>query len=96
LEADTAGLRAKRRITPRKVPIAALPEDQRPRQLALLAKMLTDTVKMIAYRAETALVGLLRPQLPIVKSVWTDDVGFPLPMGHKLGRDAIARLRDSS
>jgi len=25
--------------------------------------MLTDTVKMIAYRAETALVGLLRPHL---------------------------------
>jgi hypothetical protein len=63
LEADTADLRAKRRITPRKVPIASLPEDQRPRQLAPLAKMLTDTVKMIAYRAETALVGLLRPHL---------------------------------
>jgi hypothetical protein len=63
LEADTADLRAKRRITPRKVSIASLPEDQRPRQLAPLAKMLTDTVKMIAYRAETALVGLLRPHL---------------------------------
>ena len=63
LEADTAVLRAKRRFTPRKVPIASLPEDQRPRQLAPLGKMLTDTVKMIAYRAETALVGLLRPHL---------------------------------
>ena len=28
-----------------------------------LAKTLTDTIKMIAYRAETALVGLLRPHL---------------------------------
>jgi hypothetical protein len=63
LEADTAALRIKRRDTPRKVPIASLPEDQRPRQLAPLGKMLTDTVKMIAYRAETALVGLLRPHL---------------------------------
>jgi hypothetical protein len=63
LEADTADLRIKRRATPRKVPIASLPHDQRPRQLAPLGKMLTDTVKMIAYRAETALVGLLRPHL---------------------------------
>lgn len=63
LEADTATLCTKRRETPRKVPISTLPEDQRPRQLAPLGKMLTDTVKMIAYRAETALVGLLRPHL---------------------------------
>lgn len=63
LETDTADLRIKRRTTPRKVPIASLPQDQRPRQLAPLGKMLTDTVKMIAYRAETALVGLLRPHL---------------------------------
>lgn len=63
LEADLAGLRAKRRGTPRKVPLSSLPEDERPRQLAPLGKTLTDTVKMIAYRAETALVGLLRPYL---------------------------------
>jgi hypothetical protein len=63
LETDTADLRIKRRNTPRKVPIASLPEDQRPRQLVPLGKMLTDTIKMIAYRAETALVGLLRPHL---------------------------------
>jgi hypothetical protein len=63
LEADTAELRAKRREVPRKVAIASLPEEERPRQLVPLGKMLTDTVKMIAYRAETALVGLLRPHL---------------------------------
>lgn len=63
LEADAADLRHQRRKTPRKVTLASLPEDQRPRQLAPLGKMLTDTVKMIAYRAETALVGLLRPHL---------------------------------
>jgi hypothetical protein len=63
LEADLESLRAKRRTTPRKVPISSLPEDERPRQLAPLGKTLTDTVKMIAYRAETALVGLLRPYL---------------------------------
>ncbi|MDA0322445.1 MAG: hypothetical protein O2923_06975 [Verrucomicrobia bacterium] len=63
LETDTADLRAKRRETPRKVAIASLPQEERPRQLVPLGKMLADTVKMIAYRAETALVGLLRPHL---------------------------------
>lgn len=63
LEADAAELRLKRRQTLRKVTLDELPESERPRQLRPLGKMFTDTVKMIAYRAETALVGLLRPHL---------------------------------
>jgi transposase-like protein len=63
LEDDAAELRLKRRQTHRKVPLASLPENERPRQLRPLGKMFTDTVKMIAYRAETTLVGLLRPHL---------------------------------
>jgi len=63
LEADASELRLTRRLTPRKVSIASLPERERPRQLVPLGKMFTDTIKMIAYRAETALVGLLRPHL---------------------------------
>jgi hypothetical protein len=63
LEADLGNLRARRRDTLKKVAIGTLPESERPRQLVPLGKMLTDTVKMIAYRAETALVGLLRSHL---------------------------------
>ena len=63
LQAESDELKARRRATPRKVTLADLPEDQRLRQLLPLAKTLTDTIKMIAYRAETALVGLLRPHL---------------------------------
>jgi transposase-like protein len=63
LEAEADEWRLQRRKTPKKVTLDSLPEDQRPRQLAPLGKMLTDTVKMIAYRAETALVGLLRTHL---------------------------------
>ena len=55
--------RAERWKLEKKVPIETLPEDQRPTQLLPLNKLLTDTVKMIAYRAETALVGLLIPHL---------------------------------
>lgn len=63
LQTDLADLRGQRRKIPRKVSLDSLPENERPRQLAPLAKMMTDTVKMIAYRAETALVGLVRPHL---------------------------------
>lgn len=63
LEADLENLRGRRRDTPKKIEIGKLPEGERPRQLVPLGKMLTDTVKMIAYRAETALVALLRPHL---------------------------------
>ena len=63
LEVELDQRRLQKRQTPRKVTIDSLPEDQRPTQLQPLGKMLTDTVKMIAYRAETALVALLRPHL---------------------------------
>lgn len=56
-------LRAKRKQTPRKVELSSLPEEQRPTALRPLNKTLTDTIKMIAYRAETALVALLIPHL---------------------------------
>ena len=63
LEMLAAEQRLKRRQTPKKVALDTLPADQRPSQLRPLGKLFTDTVKMIAYRAETALVGLLRPHL---------------------------------
>ena len=63
VQAELARLRAKRKEIPRKVTINSLPEVQRPTQLLPLNKTLTDTVKMIAYRAETAMVSILRRYL---------------------------------
>ena len=60
-ELDT--LRGQRKATPRKVTLDRLPEGERPSQLKPLTKALADTVKMIAYRAETAMVTLLRRHL---------------------------------
>jgi len=62
-QAELEQLRAQRKQTKRKVPLSELPQEQRLTQLLPLNKILTDTVKMIAYRAETALVGLLLPHL---------------------------------
>lgn len=63
IQADLAALRAKRKGMPKKVTIDSLPKQDRPTQLAPLGKMLSDTVKMIAYRSETAMVALLRRHL---------------------------------
>ena len=60
---DLEELRQKRRTIPRKIALSELPEAERPNQLPPLRKALVDTVKMIAYRAETAMVGLLRRHL---------------------------------
>lgn len=60
---ELAGLRLERKWTPRKVTLDSLAEDQRPNELLPLGKMLCDAVKMIAYRAETAMVALLRRHL---------------------------------
>jgi prepilin-type processing-associated H-X9-DG protein len=60
---ELARLRLERKWTPRKVTLDSLPEEQRPNELLPLGKMLCDTVKMIAYRAETAMVALLRRHL---------------------------------
>jgi transposase-like protein len=55
--------RAKRKAVARKVTLDSLPVADRPTELLPLNKMLCDTVKMVAYRAETALVALLRRHL---------------------------------
>ena len=55
--------KADRKAEKKKVSLDSLPKDNRPTQLLPLNKQLADAVKMIAYRAETALVGVLRRYL---------------------------------
>ena len=63
VQSDLEGLCQARKKIPRKIALCELPEAERPNQLLPLRKTLVDTVKMIAYRAETALLGLLRRHL---------------------------------
>lgn len=63
LQVQLGKLRAQRKEASKKVRIDSLPPEQRPSALAPLSKQLCDAIKMIAYRAETALVGLLRRHL---------------------------------
>ena len=81
LEEQLAELKIKRKATPRHVPLKELPAEQRFRRLAPHKKQLVDTIKMIAYRAETALASLLGPELArpaearsVLQGIFTDHV----------------------
>lgn len=63
LEAEITALKAERKAQPRHITIAELPEAQRIEQLAPARKQFMDSVKLIAYRAESALVQLAREKL---------------------------------
>jgi hypothetical protein len=60
-ELDTR--KAERKETPHHIRIDELPEEARFRQLSAQSKQLVDTIKMIAYRAETAMANSLREHL---------------------------------
>lgn len=55
LEERLKAVKAKRKETPKHITLEELPEDQKFHRLATAKKRLTDTIKMIAYRAETAM-----------------------------------------
>ena len=63
LQQQVQTLKASRKATPRHIPVTKLPEPDRFRQLSTQSKHLIDTIKMVAYRAETAMANLLREHL---------------------------------
>lgn len=63
LESDLIAARNKRRETPKHIPFDELPSEHKFERLAPTRKLVLDTVRMIAYRAETALAALARPEL---------------------------------
>ena len=56
-------LKAQRKATKRHIPYAELPPEAQFDRLSTQSKHLIDTIKMIAYRAETAMVQLLRQNM---------------------------------
>jgi len=68
-EVNVVKLKEQRATTPKKVPLKELPEKERFTRLPAASKHLVDTIKMIAYRAETALVGLVSQKLERAEDV---------------------------
>lgn len=62
-EAQLIELKNQRKGQERKIPISQLPEAERFDQLSNRSKHFIDTIKIIAYRAETALVHILREKI---------------------------------
>jgi transposase len=63
LENELTGLKERRASTPKHLDWDDLPEQDKFERLASSRRRLTDTVKLVAYRAETAMSGLLRESL---------------------------------
>jgi hypothetical protein len=63
LRAEVDELKAQRKALPRHIPYKDLPEDARFDRLSTQSKHLVDTIKMIAYRAETAMAQIVRQKM---------------------------------
>jgi len=71
LQAQLIELKAKRKATDRHIAVKDLPEDQRFTQLSTYSKHFVDAIKMVAYRAETAMANFLRESLTRVDEART-------------------------
>ena len=63
LEVEIDDLKRRRKNTPHHIPVKSLPEEERFTRLRTERKHFIDTIKMIAYRAESSLASLLREHL---------------------------------
>jgi hypothetical protein len=63
LQEEVVALKAERKATKRHIPFHDLPEEERFKRLSMQSKHFIDTIKMIAYRAETAMAQTLREKL---------------------------------
>jgi hypothetical protein len=64
LKADLATLKADRKVTEHYVKIQDLPETERFRKLGAASKHFLDTIKIVAYRAESAMANIVREFMP--------------------------------
>jgi hypothetical protein len=60
LEEEVKRLKKERKETARHIPVNELPEEEQFKPLSTRSKYLIDTLKMIAYRAESAMANILR------------------------------------
>ena len=63
LQQEVDDLKAKRKATKRHITYKELPEEARIERLSTQSKHLIDTIKMIAYRAETAMAQIIREKM---------------------------------
>jgi prepilin-type processing-associated H-X9-DG protein len=92
LQAQLDQAKAERKDLARRLPVKDLPEAEKIKRLRPLRKQFMDTIKMIAYRAETGLCALLRDEVgrledvrPLVRQLFRQDANlFPDPENQRL------------
>ncbi len=90
LEQQITELKDCRRQTPRHVKFSDLPPEDRFRKLGMKSKYFIDTIKMIAYRAETATVNIIRETMSrgnearrLLRSLYVTDADLVPDYGRK-------------
>lgn len=86
LQAQIAEVKQQLSRRPTHVPIRSLPPELRPNTLLPVRKAFCDHIKMVAYRAETAMASVLRQQVPDAAS---DDVRSLLQELFKADADLV-------
>lgn len=66
LQAKLVALKASRKATDRHIAVKDLPDDQRFKQLSTHSKHFVDAIKMVAYRAETAMANFCASPSPVL------------------------------
>ena len=81
-------LKAKRKATKKHIPFNELPEEARFERLSTQSKHFIDTIKMIAYRAETAMAHVVREKMTrhddarrLLRAIYDTEIDL-LPDGH--------------
>ena len=96
IEKDLETAKTKRKNTPKRLKLDELPEEERFERLAPTRKLLLDTIRMTAYRAETAMASLIRKRFKkpdearsVLKSLYNSSADI-LPNKEK--RALLARI----
>ena len=88
LEAEIEKLKQARKATAHHIAVKSLPEEDRFTRLRTERKHFVDTIKMIAYRAETSLASLLKEHLARA----SDDARALVRQIFEIAADLIPRL----
>ena len=90
LQAEVQTLKDTRKATARHIDVNDLPEDLRFRQLSTHSKHFIDTIKIIAYRAETSMANVLRESMPhpdesrsLLRALYTTEIDLLPDEKHK-------------
>jgi transposase-like protein len=103
LELEIVDLKQKRKAIPRHIPVSELPEGQKLERLSVGTRQLLDTVKMIAYRAETAMAQTIQGNMSrsddarnLLRAIYANEVDLLPEPDNLILRVRLHRLANRS